>query len=261
MTGDPEAVEGVLAAVALRLAAADRLAPAPDDGVLAALADVTVTALQAQAASIALHDGATDRLVFRAAAGPAAGAIVGVAIDSGVGIAGYAFTTGQPLAVADVAADPRFERTVAEATGYVPSSLLAVPIVDATATVGVLEALDGHDGRFSLRDIDLATSIAAVIALTVRRERLRHDATALLRQSLSELVSAPDDGIGDDAVEALVARATAGLASDDDPTWVLVDRLARLRDVDPDSIELAIDWLDVLARHRGARRGRAGDRS
>jgi GAF domain-containing protein len=260
MTGDPGAVEGVLAAVARRLAAADRLAPAADDGVLVALAEVAVTALQAQAASIALHDGATDRLVFRAAAGPAAGAIVGVAIDPGVGIAGYAFTTGQPLAVADVAADPRFERTVAEATGYVPSSLLAVPIVDASATVGVLEALDGHGGRFSLRDIDLATSIAAVIALTVRRERLRHDASALLRQSLSELVSAPGDGIGDDAVEALVARATAGLASDDDPTWVLVDRLARLRETDPDSIELAIDWLDALARHRG-RGGRVVDRS
>ena len=46
------------------------------------------------------------------------------------GIAGYAFSTGQPLAVADVAQDPRFDRTVAESTGYVPRSLLATPLVD-----------------------------------------------------------------------------------------------------------------------------------
>ena len=115
-TGD---VERVLDAIAHRLNVADRLAPAGDDLVVA-LAGVAATALDAQAASIALHDPATERLVFRAAAGPAAGDIVGMAIEPEVGIAGYVFTTGQPLAVADVAADPRFERSVAEASGYVP---------------------------------------------------------------------------------------------------------------------------------------------
>ena len=89
-----------------------------------------------------MHDPATDRLVFRAASGPAAGDIVGMAIDAAAGIAGYAFSTGQPLAVADVTADPRFDRSIAEATGYVPSSLLAVPLLDERGTVGVLEALD-----------------------------------------------------------------------------------------------------------------------
>jgi hypothetical protein len=40
------------------------------------------------------------------------------------------------------------------------------------------------------------------------------------------------------------------IARDDDPTWALADRIARLRDTDPDAIDLAIGWLDVLLRHR-----------
>jgi GAF domain-containing protein len=210
--------------------------------------------LESQAASIALHDPAADRLVFTAAAGPAAGDIVGMSIEPGTGIAGYVFTTGQPLAVADVAADPRFERSVAEASGYVPSSLLAVPVTNETGTIGVLEALDRRGGTFSLRDLDVATSIAGLAAIAIRRGRVHVDARVLLTETLSELVADPDATAPDAAaVEALVSRATDGLARDDDPTWALTDRIARLRDVDPDAVELAVDWLDALLRHRGGR--------
>ena len=250
MTLDPDATGRVLTAVARRLAAADRLVPADDDGQLTALAAVAVTALEAQAASIATYDGATDRLVFRAAAGPAAGDIVGVSLESGVGIAGYAFSTGQPLAVADVAADPRFDRAVAEASGYVPTSLLAVPILDATGTMGVVEALDGRRGAFSMHDIDVATAIAAAAAAAIKRQRVGQDAAQLLRDALRGLASIDSSAAEDGALAALVSAATDGVADADDPTWRLADRIARLRDVDPDSVELAIDWLDAVLRRR-----------
>ena len=246
MTLDPDHLDALLAALARRIAAADRLTPDHADDALFALAAVGVSALEAQAASVALFDQATDRLTFRAAAGPAAGDIVGVSIDAGTGIAGYAFTSGQPLAVADVAADPRFERSVAEASGYVPSSLLAVPIVGAVSTLGVLEALDGRHGAFSLHDIDTATAIASALSTVVARERLGRDAGALLARSLTALAGDAPDA----AVDAVVARAVEQIGDDDDATWVLADRIARLRDVDPDSIQLAIEWLDALLRHR-----------
>jgi GAF domain-containing protein len=248
MTLDPGAADRVLAAVARRVTAADRLAPADDDGQLMALAAVAVTALEAQAASVALYDAAVDRLVFRAASGPAAGDIVGLSIEPAVGIAGYAFSSGQPLAVADVHSDPRFERSIAEASGYVPSSLLAVPIVGSETTLGVLEALDGRRGTFAMHDIDIATAIAAAVATAVERQRIGRDATTLLGASLRELASA---GGEESAIDSLVASATADLAVDDDHTWLLADRIARLRDVDPESIDLAVDWLDALLRRRG----------
>ena len=249
MTDQERAVEAVLRAVAQRVAATDRLEPASDDELLFAITGLTVMVLEAQAASIALHDPATDRLVFRAASGPAAGDIVGMAIDAAAGIAGYAFATGQPLAVADVSADPRFDRSIAEATGYAPSSLLAVPLLDERGTVGVLEALDRRGGTFTLHDLDLAAALAAVATSAVRQARRRGDAAALLSASLTELLGSPHDTA---ETEALVTRVTSGLADDDDPTWLLADRIARLRDVDPDSMRLAIDWLDALIRHKGA---------
>ncbi len=247
---DAERIEAVLRAVARRIAAIDRLEPASNGELLVAVTDLAVTLLEAQAASIAVHDPATDRLVFRAASGPAAGDIVGMAIDAAAGIAGYAYSSGQPLAVADVTADPRFDRSIAEATGYVPSSLLAVPLLDERGTVGVLEALDRQGGTFTLHDLDLAAALAGVATRAVRLEGRRRDATALLVASLTELLASPEDAPDASAIEAVVSRVTLGLADDDDPSWLLADRIARLHDADPDAMRLAIDWLDALIRHR-----------
>jgi hypothetical protein len=222
------------------------------------LAGAAVTALEAQAASIAIHDPGTDRLVFVAAAGPAAGEVVGLAIDANAGVAGYAFSTGQPLAVADTAADPRFDRSVAEATGYVPSTLLAVPLADADGTVGVLEALDRRGGSFTLRDLEVAAALARPATIAVRVGQGRRDAVALLQGAMTTLIDQDPDGppVDDASVEESVRRVTAGIAPrDDDPTWRLADRIARLRDVDPDAIELAIEWLDALLRRTGAAHG------
>lgn len=252
----PPAAFEALAAVARRLAAAGRLDPTGDE-LLRAIARTATTVLDAQAASIALHSAETGRLVFVAAAGPAAGDVVGLAIDAAAGIAGYAFSTGQPLAVSNVAADPRFDRTVAEATGYVPGTILATPLTDDEGTLGVLEILDRRGGTFSLRDIETATVLAAEAAVAVRVGGRHRDAEALLRAALTAVVaeSSSDGDLDQEAVDALVTAALATAPADpDDPVWRIADRLARLRDVDPDSLELAVDWLDALLR-RG-RRGR-----
>lgn len=258
---DDGAVRALLAAVARRLDAIDRLAAAPSDDLLSAIAATAVTALDAQAASIAVHDPATDRLVFAAAAGPAAGGVVGITIDASTGIAGYAFSTGQPLAVADAAADPRFDRSVAEATGYVPSTLLAAPLADESGTVGVLEALDHRaGGSFTLRDLDIATAIAREATIVIRAGGAHRDASILLRDAFAALMR---DGEGESmdaaTIDELVSEATTNLASgEDDARWRLIDRIARLRDVDPESLELAADWLDALLRRTG--QGAAGGR-
>ena len=272
--------EALLAAVARRVAAAERLTPAGGAPVLDAVARTAALVLDAQAASIALHDPPTDRLVFRAAAGPQGAAVVGLAIEATAGIAGYAFSTGQPLAIADVAADPRFDRTLAESTGYVPRSLLATPLADEVGTLGVLEVLDRREGTFTLRDLELAGALAAEAAIVIRAGTLARDTTRLLATALTSLVggAAPATGAEAGAAEAavagggtdghavdpsrtldpatidrLVAEATEGLsAGTEDATWRLAERLARLRAVDPDAIDLAVEWLDALLRH-GAR--------
>jgi GAF domain-containing protein len=256
MTGPRRAEDAnvaALAAVARRLDAVARVVPVREEALLTAVVTTAAVVLDAQAASVALHDPATDRLVFAAAAGPAAGDVVGLAIDASAGIAGYAFSTGQPLALADAAADPRFDRSVAEATGYVPRSILATPLTDDAGTVGVLEVLDRRGGSFTLRDLDIAAAIAREATTVVRHGRTGRDAASLLTAALRSVAAATADGATLDpaAIDALVADATAEILDDpDDPTWLLADRIARLRDVDPGSIALAVDWLDALLRRR-----------
>lgn len=268
---DPDGLEAAidaLLAVARRLEAADRLTTVSgagslaDEPLLTAVARTVTVVLEAQAASIALHQPADDRLIFVAAAGPAAGEVVSLSIDASAGIAGYVFATGQPLAVADVTADPRFDRTIAEATGYVPRSLLATPLLDDQGTIGVLEVLDRRDGTFSLRDLDLAATLAAEATIIVRRSQPGRDATRLLRGALTAFVAA-DGGPASGAsgaidVEAIVSSLAVRLGGDaDDPTWRLADQLARLLASDPDRLELAVEWLDVLVRRANRDAGRA----
>jgi GAF domain-containing protein len=238
--GRDRALEAVVA-VGARLAAAERLAPQTGEPTLRAIAEAAVALVRVRAASIALHDPASGRLVFRAAAGPEGDAVVGLSIAAHEGIAGYVFATGQALAIADVVRDQRFERATAERTGYVPRALLAVPLLDATSIVGVMELLDRQDGAaFDLADVEVATRLAAAATAMARASRVEREATGLLRSALIALAG-PDDLPIDEVVSMAAERL-----GEDEPLWRLADRIARLRGVETADIELAIDWLDAL---------------
>lgn len=248
------AAHAALVDVAARLAAAAGLTQAIGNPVLTAVAEAAAAILDAEAASIAVHDPVAEQLTFVAAGGPQGTGVIGLSIDATSGIAGYALTTGQALAVADVEADARFDRATAESTGFVPRSILAVPLTDEDGTVGVMEVLDRRAGRtFDLRDIDIALALARPATAAVRAGELERDGVALLRSVLAGVGAGRLDAA---TIDELVASASARLdGAGDGVRWRLADRIARLREADPDSLELAIDWLDVLIRHgRGRRR-------
>lgn len=126
----------------------------------------------AAACSCALtsDDGAT--LTFVAADGIGADAIVGVSIPVNKGIAGWVALSGQPTAIADVVRDDRFARDVAEATDFVPTALLAVPLVDDRGEVmGVVEVLDptgvGESALGGQRGTGAELAVLAVVASQV----------------------------------------------------------------------------------------------
>jgi GAF domain-containing protein len=246
----------LLAAIAARAEAAGRLEPPGGAAVLRSIVDATVVLFDAEAASIALYDAAADRLVFRVAAGAQGQGVVGVSIAPHEGVAGYVFSTGQPIAIVDVAADPRFGVSTAEQTGYVPRSILAVPLLDDEASLGVLEILDRRSAEgFGLRDVELAGVFARQATVAIRATRLERDTATLLRDGLRALA---EEGAAADeaAIDELAAAATAHLAADDDPVWMLADRVARLRAADPSQVTLLAELLDVLIRR--AERSRHG---
>jgi GAF domain-containing protein len=257
----------LLRAIAIRGETARRLESESARAVLRSVVEATVALFEAEAASIALYDPGSDQLVFEVAAGEQGQGVIGVAIRPDQGIAGYVYTTGQALALSDVASDPRFGRSVAEKTAYVPRSIVAVPLVDDQGAIGVLEVLDKRSqAAFSLRDIELAGVFARQAAVAIRASRVERDLGALLGSTLRSLL-ATADGIGLDAdasVEELVAVAVADLGRDDDTRlWSLVEQVARIRRADPQDLQLVTDILEALARQveretRSRRRGRPG---
>jgi GAF domain-containing protein len=284
----PDRLIPTLHAVALRVEAARRLAPQAGTAVLRSIVDATAILFGAEAASLALHDPATDRLVFAVAAGEQGQGVVGLAIDSSQGVAGYVFSTGQPLALSDVASDARFGRATAEQTGYVPRSLIAVPLVDDEGILGVLEVLDKRgDGGFDLQDLELATVFARQATVAIRSSRIERDTATLLRAVLVGADQAADDAArpapgpagrdagstgGDtagpaagpaakraqfgDALEAIIAAEIRTLDADaSDPLWALADQIALLRAADPGQLELVRDLIAVLVRRADRGRG------
>jgi GAF domain-containing protein len=256
-SGEPLATATMeaLRAIALRAEIAGRLAPPGGVAVLRSVVDATVILFTAEAASLALYDQAADRLVFRVAAGSQGEGVVGLAIAPDEGVAGYVFTTGQPLALSDVASDARFGRRTAEQTGYTPRSLVAVPLQDDEGTIGVLEVLDKRNREgFDLHDIELASVFARQATVAIRASRVERDTATLVRSALADIAAGEPDGAID--VDAIVSTAIAQLGRDDDGAlWALTDEIARLRGADPGQLDLLRELLAVLTR----RAERAGD--
>ena len=182
---------------------------------LQSIVDVARTIFAAEAASIFMLDEDTDELVFEAVSGQGEESLVGARFPSSTGIAGFALVTRQPLVVDDLDADPRFSRDRAAETGYVPSSIVATPLLNDERALGVLEVLDrAHDRPFGLAELELlsrfSTQAAIGLDLLLRARRAR--------------ASLDDEGGG-----ALVARV-AGLLdrADDDAGRALLEALERV---------------------------------
>ena len=233
---------------ARRSSVARRLDADAEQALLQTIVEATVMLFEAEASSIALFERNPDRLEFRVAAGAQGAGAIGLSVPPSKGIVGFVFSTGQPLALSDVLSDPRFDRATAERTGYVPRSIAAVPLVDQDSTVGVLQVLDKHTSpTFSLRDMELLAVFARQAAAAIRAARVQRDSQQLLRAALAGVGGAD---VTDEQLDALVSAATTELDTDPDaPFWVLVDRVARMRDLSDRELRIVSDILDVLATH------------
>jgi len=143
------------------------LAPAGHDELLQAITATAREMFAAGACSLALLDEDAGELVFDVASG--GGEIVGTRIPVGHGIAGWVAASGQPIAVDDVREDPRFARSVAEDSGYMPRAIVAMPVETEHEVLGVIEILDpGPDMGHELALLELFARQAA-LAITSQR--------------------------------------------------------------------------------------------
>jgi len=248
-----DAAIAALVAASRRSAVGRRLQGDIETRLLQSIVDATVRLFDAEAASIALFEADPDRLIFRVAAGEQGAGAIGLSVPPTQGIVGFVYSTGQALALSDVANDPRFNRGAAEQTGYVPRSIAAAPLLDEDGTIGVLQVLDKRSSAtFSLQDMELIGVFAAQATVAIAAAKVMRDTSRLVAASLADL---DGDTSAEDA-EAIVARVTAGLDTDaDSPFWKVVDQVARLRGLSDRELTLVADILAVVAadaeRHRG----------
>ncbi|HUH08570.1 MAG TPA: GAF domain-containing protein [Egibacteraceae bacterium] len=210
---DPAELLGELAALASDLGGA---LGAPDDlELLSAIASAGRALFGAAACSVALLDDAQSELVFRAAAGPGADEIVGTRVPVNRGIAGWAVSAGQAIAVDDVARDPRFARDIAEASGYVPTSMIAAPLQTEREILGVISVLDPRAEGGSARRLEELSAYAEPAALAIEGSRRFLDVGRALLGSIAAVAEGAElQAALRDAAERAGPRAElAGLAA------------------------------------------------
>ncbi len=237
-----------LRAVARRSSVARRLQGDAEERLLQSIVDATASLFDAEASSIALFESDPDRLEFRVAAGAQGAGAVGLQVKPTEGIAGFVFSTGQALALTDVASDPRFDIQAAKKTGYVPRSIAAVPLLDDEGSVGVLQVLDKRGSpSFSLRDMELLAIFATQATTAITATRVQRDTARLLTEVLGKL---GDGSLTETQVDEMVSGLTSDLDADPDaPFWQLVDHLERLRGLGERELGLVAEIIEVVARH------------
>ena len=126
--------------------------------------------VNAERATLFLHDPLREELYSRVAQGMADEEI---RIPASSGIAGHSFITGTPQNISNPESDPHFNGSIQALLGYVTRSVLAVPVLGRTGEpLGVLECLNHQNGQFSLSDQIRLEALAAQATIVLEHVEL-----------------------------------------------------------------------------------------
>ncbi len=179
--------------------------PASNDALLKSIVDAAARIFGAAAASILLVNEEEEALEFRVAFGPSDHDLVGTKFPYDKGIAGYVFMTGQPIATSNVQEDKRFNQDFAKSTGYIPSSILATPLISSDdRVIGVMEVLDKIDATsFDIRDMDLMGIFAQQAAMAIDQSQQIDNIEQALVNGLKRLVNSDQSQDSSELLSAL----------------------------------------------------------
>ncbi len=125
-----------------------------------------------EAASILLFDDVTQQLYFQVATNLDEPTMRGLAIPLEGSIAGWIVTNRKPIRITNAQQDPRLFANVDRITGNPTRTLLGVPLITKNKIVGVLEALNKEEGKFSDGDESMLSVLGAQAAVAIENARL-----------------------------------------------------------------------------------------
>eukprot|EP00743_Colponemidia_sp_Colp-15_P002420 GILK01002624.1.p1 GENE.GILK01002624.1~~GILK01002624.1.p1 ORF type:complete len:467 (-),score=88.93 GILK01002624.1:77-1432(-) len=181
----------------------------------------TCSILNCDRATLFVYNPKTDSLNLSVAKGAES-----IQVKPGAGIAGHVFSSGESLNVHNAYEDARFDSKFDQATGYKTRNVLAVPVVDNNGyNVGVLQAVNKHDGNFSKRDEVLINHLASSAGVTLRNSEVYQAAVVseARAQGLLKLVRSMSQDLGVQSLLLAITHHATELVQADRCTVFVVD--------------------------------------
>lgn len=122
------------------------------NALLRKILDSAMRLVNADAASLLMVDKERNKLVFTVALGPKGPDITDREIDLGEGIAGWVALNNKSLIIDNTADDPRFFSGVQKTTGYITTSMIAVPLRARDECIGVIEIINKSENSCFTQD-------------------------------------------------------------------------------------------------------------
>ncbi|MGH7784005.1 MAG: GAF domain-containing protein [Candidatus Binatia bacterium] len=153
------------------------------------LLQTSAAEIASREASVLVRDGDQGDLRFLTAIGEVAQMLYGVKVPAGKGIAGFVFSSGQPMAVADVGEESSFYAEIDKKTGYSTQTILATPLRHGGEIIGVLEYVNRPGvppyEAFTPEEMDKAAFYGEAIASLVNA----YESAKVLRELGEEVLS------------------------------------------------------------------------
>lgn len=146
-----------------------------------------MTLVRCESSSLLLVNKEDDSLRFVVALGPKGPEAKQIIVDKN-SIAGWVVTNNKPLVLNDVSADPRFNSTVQNKTGYITKTMIAIPMRVKGQCVGVIECLNkAENAAFDDDDreiLELLADQAAIAYANADSFRAANDRISVLQSKI-----------------------------------------------------------------------------
>jgi GAF domain-containing protein len=177
-------------ALALAATVSTVAAPVTHSRLLEMIVATAAHVISANAASLFLIDYETQELTFEVALGQKADEVRKFRVPLGKGVAGLVALSGQALAISDAQRDARVAADIGQSIGYVPQSILCVPLYYNDQVIGVLELLDKIDApAFDASDMDALGLFANQAAVAIEQSRVHRNIGALINDVLKSFTA------------------------------------------------------------------------